>query len=151
VTDRNFLAVQQELVQTRQRFEQLKGAYKQLESEAQRFIQQGQQVEAEKVVALSWLLAVLLEHHQGEATVMMPLVKELTDGQEVYGTKTKLEDGKLTIQVTDTKGNAVERTSLETTVAIKSKAQEAEPAIVHCEECKRAEPLHWAWCSKEAL
>lgn len=151
--DRYLVALQTEIGRLGKALAAREHQLQQMVADAQRLQKQGLEVEQQKRTALTWLLGLLIEHHHGEAVIMMPLLTELQCGDTVYGTQSELsEDGlRLSIRVVDGNGQVVEKPGHDLRAAAATAAsrlaaaqatEAAEEAIERCASCGRKSPGH---------
>ncbi len=159
--DRNLREVQQENVRMAQQLAQTQAQFNQLQQQAQEILGQLQQAEQMRIQAASWLLAVLLEHHQGEAMVMIQLIRELVKAP--HGVRTDVQPDGVTMKLTaiDANGRLVEKPSMlavdagkdgEPVIQAKAPVEESpgEPEIV-CSHCDRKNGAHNLDCPERTL
>jgi len=156
--DRNLREVQQENVRLAQQLAQTQTQFQLLQQQATQVVGQLQQAEQMRIQVACWLIALLLEHHQGEATITIPLIEQLA--KVPHGVKTDVQPGGVTVKLTamDAEGHPVEKPSKlgleaaakEGEAAIQPKALEeapAEPDVV-CPQCERKNGAHNLDCLK---
>lgn len=164
MSDRNASSIQAENVRLAARLMQSETAYRTLQTSAQQLMQQAQQLEMEKLQACQWLVALLLEHHQGKAVCCVPLVEELQ--KQMYGITTKVSENGLDLEMTaiDAEGIPVKAPSAlelgagaDDRVGSKFRAIQAagpvepvEPDVI-CLSCLRKNGAHNLDCPNNAL
>jgi len=135
-------------------------SFKQLQMEANKAVrqmsEQGQQVDAMRMTSVVQMVGLLLEHHEGEVTVSIPLLDEVAKAE--YQVEGVVQPGGiLKLTVKDGKGQMVTAGKITEDAAntIQKKAVEAaaEVPVEFCSEpdCGLAAPLHARECRNHPL
>lgn len=149
---------EQDLIVLRRELAMLQKKHQELASAALLVEQQRNQVEQMRVTALSWLIALLLEHHEGEASLTIPLVEELTRAEYRLNTIPGPNNTLLHVSVVDGAGNRVKQQSalegagangdaLKMIAPVIPEPEPEQPKAIRCPECGFAYGMHREGCA----